>query len=114
MVHEVNKTQQAHKETIEAFLNFNKILSTSNSVTIKPKIKNLVKQCIEISKEDWDSFETSYDFTESPLLKYKGLPLKNAIDNYIAYRDKQHEKLKKNHNPKKKTTLKKKQIKNRK
>lgn len=73
-----------------------KALPYIENENIKPKIKNLVKQCIEISKEDWDSFETSYDFTESPLLKYKGLPLKDAIDNYIAYRDKQHEKLKKN------------------
>lgn len=32
------------------------------------RITELVKQCIEISKADWDSFETSWDFQRHPLL----------------------------------------------
>lgn len=34
----------------------------------KDKIDNLVKENIELSKEDWDSFETSWDFERHPLV----------------------------------------------
>ncbi len=30
---------------------------------------SIVKKCIEISKNDWDSFETSWDFTRHPLVR---------------------------------------------
>ncbi len=32
------------------------------------RINKLVKECIDISKEDWDSFETSWDFKVHPLV----------------------------------------------
>lgn len=31
------------------------------------EVVNLVKRCIEISKDDWDAFETSWDFKRHPL-----------------------------------------------
>ena len=34
----------------------------------KEKVDRLVEQSINISKEDWDSFETSWDFTHHPLV----------------------------------------------
>lgn len=34
----------------------------------KDKIDNFVKENIELSKEDWDSFETSWDFERHPLV----------------------------------------------
>lgn len=34
------------------------------------KITFLTEQCIEISKSDWDSFETSWDFKEHPFVKW--------------------------------------------
>ena len=34
----------------------------------KPIIKYLVKENINISKADWDSFETSWDFEGHPLV----------------------------------------------
>ncbi len=34
----------------------------------KNKIDNLVKENIELSKKDWDSFETSWDFEGHPLV----------------------------------------------
>lgn len=34
------------------------------------KITNIVKDCILTSKSDWDSFETSWDFAEHPLVKW--------------------------------------------
>jgi len=33
------------------------------------KIKNIFEFCVEIAKADWDSFETSWDFNELPLIK---------------------------------------------
>ena len=38
----------------------------------KESIEKIVKQCINISKLDWDSHETSWDFETHPLLKYSG------------------------------------------
>jgi hypothetical protein len=51
--------------------------------TFKPKINFLVKQSIDISKTDWDSFETSWNFKGHPLVygAYKLLSVPNR--NYI-------------------------------
>ncbi len=53
-------------------LNFQKgnisVLPTVINDNYLSKINNLVKQNIEISKNDWDSFETSWDFNKNPLL----------------------------------------------
>ena len=43
-------------------------------------VEQIVKKNIEISKNDWDSFETSWDFEKHPLLKYLG----NSEDNKIS------------------------------
>lgn len=37
---------------------------------IKSNIVSLVKENISISKDDWDSFETSWDFEQHPLLRF--------------------------------------------
>lgn len=34
-------------------------------------VKNMVDECVSVSKEDWDSFETSWDFKVHPLVKLK-------------------------------------------
>ena len=39
-----------------------------NSNDMKEKINEIVNENINISKEDWDSFETSWDFTSHPLI----------------------------------------------
>ena len=38
---------------------------------IKETISEIVKNAIEISKRDWDSFETSWDFQQHPLVRHK-------------------------------------------
>ena len=35
------------------------------------KIENLANECIKISREDWDSFETSWDFVTHPFITYR-------------------------------------------
>lgn len=34
----------------------------------KPLVNNMVDSCRELSKADWDSFETSWDFKRHPLV----------------------------------------------
>ena len=40
--------------------------------TQKLKIERIVQDCISISKKDWDSFETSWDFQRHPLVRPVG------------------------------------------
>jgi hypothetical protein len=45
-------------------------------------VNKIAKECIEISKIDYDSREDSWDFTKSPLLDYNKLTLANAVLEY--------------------------------
>ena len=48
-------------------------------------VVNIVMSNVKFSKQDWDSFETSWDFKRSPLLAGQCSSIRDA---YIAYRDK--------------------------
>ena len=48
----------------------------------KGLISGLVEKAIEISKEDWDSFETSWDFKIHPLLTRKFKSIKDSYEYY--------------------------------
>ena len=43
------------------------------------EITKLVEECINISQEEWDDFEISWDFKKHPLLKYKEIGEKNQL-----------------------------------
>ena len=67
----------------------------------KPEIDSLVQQNISISKTDWDSFETSWDFEIHPLLdkdKQGQVPntIESAYENWKEYANKNFAKLKEN------------------
>jgi hypothetical protein len=47
-----------------------------------PQIDALVKECISISKLDWDTNELSWDFEQSELLKFKTKSLKDSLGNF--------------------------------
>lgn len=49
--------------------NVSDILGMPIKVNQKPRISEFVEKCIEISQNDWDSFETSWDFTRHPFIK---------------------------------------------
>ena len=49
---------------------------------LREKTINIVKQNISLSKSDWDSFETSWDFTIHPLLSAKHELLADAYASY--------------------------------
>lgn len=61
-------------------------------------IDEIVKKNIEISKDDWDSFETSWDFVKHPLLKpmSKVSTIRDSIANWNTYTYQQRSLLKHN------------------
>lgn len=49
-------------------------------------IIDLVKENIEITKNDWDLYETSWDYKQEPLIYYKtNNSLKDSYENYKSY-----------------------------
>lgn len=55
----------------------------SKSLEIKEKIDSLFEENIDISKEEWDSRETSWDFEKLSLID--GKDLKSAFENYCSH-----------------------------
>jgi len=53
--------------------------------SIKQQIDKLTQQNIDISKEEWDSRETSWDFIKNELIKHKDSKIKMAYSNYCNY-----------------------------
>lgn len=70
----------------------------SDSNQIRQQINLLVEDCINISKNDWDSFEVSWGFERHPLLKHKEgqQKIKSAFSNWKNYTIGQFNKIKKN------------------
>jgi hypothetical protein len=64
----------------------------------KEYIDSIVKVCICISENDWDSFETSWDFKKHPLFTYKGncTTIEQAFNNWATFAEKQFKQLKAN------------------
>ena len=60
-------------KTINQTLNFNagdiSRIPLNINRDLQPKVEKITDYCIAISKLDWDSFETSWDFSEHPLVK---------------------------------------------
>ncbi|KYL01413.1 restriction endonuclease [Fusobacterium necrophorum subsp. funduliforme] len=66
----------------------------STSKTNLEKIEKITESCIEISKQEWDSRETSWDFERLFLLN--GKTIKEAYDNYCSYWTEQFVQMHKN------------------
>ncbi|SNX53455.1 BREX-1 system adenine-specific DNA-methyltransferase PglX [Thermoanaerobacterium sp. RBIITD] len=68
------------------------------SKELKTQIDKLVNQNISISKTDWDSFETSWDFEEHPFLKYRNGAdtIEEAYNNWADFAENQFNTLKAN------------------
>lgn len=68
------------------------------------EVKNLVRECISISKADWDSFETSWDFSEHPFLTAlrraehlgKTITIEQAFEDWKKVAEERFRKLKAN------------------
>lgn len=64
--------------------------------SIQDKIKDIVKLNIEGSKQDWDSFETSWDFKKHPIIEFKSNNIENSFENWADFTEKQFNQLKAN------------------
>jgi type II restriction/modification system DNA methylase subunit YeeA len=62
------------------------------------RVTLIEKSNVEICKNDWDSFETSWDFSKHPLLTHKGnnSTIEQAFNNWAAFAEKQFNQLKVN------------------
>ena len=64
---------------------------------LKEKINQLTQQNIDISKEEWDSRETSWDFTQNELIKHKiDSKIETSYSNFCNYWQEQHNTLHQN------------------
>lgn len=75
-----------------------KRLPVINSKESKPCIDRLVEENIEISKTDWDNYETSWDFKRHPLLTHRnnGDTIEKSFINWEKFAENQFSKLKHN------------------
>src|SRR5699024_1333292 len=62
----------------------------------KDKINKYVKENIFCSKNDWDSFETSWDFKKHPLLNYPSSTIKSSFSDWQNHAENQFNQLKSN------------------
>lgn len=67
------------------------VLLTDNKTVV-----NVVKRNIDIAKQEWDSFETSWDFKKHPLLTHKKEvnTIEEAFNNWSAFANHQFDQLK--------------------
>lgn len=68
------------------------IISNEN----KTKIDQLVMQNISISKREWDSYETSWDFNQHPFITFKGKTVEESFGKWNDFTQNQFIKLKAN------------------
>lgn len=60
------------------------------------EVKRISKDSVEICREDWDSFEMSWDFKRHPFLWNKCNRVSDSFENYKNYSNEQFKKLKVN------------------
>ena len=71
------------------------IIETSNS-DIDEIIIETVKENILIAKEDWDTYETSWDFKKDPLISYPYSQMRLAFSSWQEYKEDQFKLIKSN------------------
>lgn len=59
-------------------------------------IEKIVNECIEISKNEWDSFEVSWNFNKHPLMKFPANTIEEAYQQWENFAEDQFNKLKGN------------------
>ncbi len=74
------------------------LLPFHKNIINNTKIDEIVVSCIQNTKEDWDSFEISWDFKKHPFLTYRGeaKTLEECYANWADHAEKQFQQLKKN------------------
>lgn len=68
--------------------NFEDLPFSYTKLNSNNKLNQISKDCIDISKQDWDAHETSWDFKENELIRIfksdAAITLEHALDFYIA------------------------------
>jgi len=64
----------------------------------KIQIDKIVQENIDMAKDDWDSFETSWNFKKHPLLKFKDKNIERSFKNWLEYKNNLFIKMKNNEN----------------
>lgn len=67
-----------------------------NDNYILDTIKSIVKENINISKQDWDLFEISWDFKKHPIIEFKSNNIENSFNSWSEFTEKQFNQLKSN------------------
>ena len=91
----VNYTMKAINPTINNTLEDMKKIPVIDNKN-NERISKLAKENIEISKEEWDSYESSMDFKCHPLIHFKGRNIKESYELWKVHCEKLFEKLKQN------------------
>jgi len=70
----------------------------NNDNKYRKNVNSIVEENIGISKLEWDSYETSWDFEKHPILNHKnGIPtIEQAFNNWSSFADEQFYRLKNN------------------
>ena len=67
-----------------------------NSSLYNSVVEDIVTNCIKISDNEWDSFETSWNFEIHPIIKFKSNNIENSFENWSDFTEKQFNQLKSN------------------
>lgn len=59
-------------------------------------IDKIVSENVQISKKEWNSFETSYNFKKHCIIKFKSNNIENSFENWSNFTEKQFNQLKSN------------------
>lgn len=68
----------------------------SEKKLILNSIDSIVNDNINISKKDWDLFETSWDFKKHPIIEFKSNNIEKSFNNWAEFTEKQFNQLKAN------------------
>ena len=82
-----SELRNAYIESLSPTLNFEtgaiKAFPIIVDNTKEPEVDEIVKMCIESEKDDWDSFETSWDFAKHPLIR----PVSTVADAFADWKN---------------------------
>lgn len=85
-------------QVISPTMGFEALYVSKIPVIIKNKTetKDIINKNIIMSKYDWDSFETSWDFKKHPIIEFKSNNIENSFKNWSNFTEQQFNQLKSN------------------
>lgn len=85
------KLKEALIESISPTLNYEvgQIAATPVIISNNKKLHLITENCILLSKSDWDSRETSWDFKQNELVRFKSDTLEKTFNRYMEYWEEQ-------------------------